>query len=415
MPNLNLKAEVLKTEDGTKVNLLRAVGFVDSSTFHQLDEVLEALRDDPAELILHFAGVEYINSSGIALLIQMHHAYANTGRELVLAEVRPAVARIMSMLGIYSAGIKVFKTTEDSLAYLRSAPYGKRKYAQYTQSMTREAAAQIEPPKPKTLSVLVVAPEENRFVQVLRHRLQKPEQRFQVVTNCRDAEGAFDSFKPDAVILEDDMEGSEEFVRGLKLQPRKSVVPLIRLYLRGTDLNRRRELKVWEDDHLLEPFELQELFAIAESELRRFAVEKERLFSQTHVEFNGYRRDDAENLIGDLLKNCGLSAETLASFRQAVKEAIDNAIRHGHKGEPDKTVDVVIKVEGNMLSVTIEDEGPGFNYNKYLANLGDQAPPPKGRGGLGIYLMYKATEGRLTFEGPGNRVRLQTPISNKPA
>lgn len=410
MPNLELKVSTIKGEDRTRVNVLRASGFIDSSTFYQLEQALDALRDDPAELILDFSEVEYINSSGIALIIQARDTYANTSRELVLAKLLPGVAKIMSMLGIYDAGVRVFQSVEDASSYLLSGSYGQRNYTPF---ISRTPLPFPESPVPSDVNVLMVVPEENRFVQVVKHRLQKPARHFEVISRCDEALDRFESLSPDVIILEDEMEGSDDFVKEVKQQPKRSVVPLIRLYWRGTDLSKRRSFKIWEDDHLVEPFELQELFAMAESELRRFVVNRERLFHQTHFEFSGGHREEAEELLTHLLKNCGLSDEKYESFRAAVLEAIDNAIRHGHLGEPDRVVDMVVRVDGNILSVTVEDEGNGFDYTRYLANLGQGLPPPKGRGGLGIYLMYKACD-KLEYEAGGKRVKLQLKLNSTP-
>jgi serine/threonine-protein kinase RsbW len=63
-----------------------------------------------------------------------------------------------------------------------------------------------------------------------------------------------------------------------------------------------------------------------------------------------------------------------------IDEAITNAMEHGNHWDPDKLVDVKITSTGEYVSITIEDEGTGFNIDKYT--VADSSPNlnPRGRG-----------------------------------
>lgn len=65
-----------------------------------------------------------------------------------------------------------------------------------------------------------------------------------------------------------------------------------------------------------------------------------------------------EKLLGDLDAN--YSNEERFAVHLAVEEALVNAIKHGHKGDPSKEVQLRYLVAPDYLLVEIEDEGPGF-------------------------------------------------------
>ena len=57
----------------------------------------------------------------------------------------------------------------------------------------------------------------------------------------------------------------------------------------------------------------------------------------------------------------------------AMTEAVNNAIVHGNKMDSSKSVTLHFTVADNNLRFTIEDEGPGFDYD----NLPDPTAPER--------------------------------------
>src|SRR6267378_951226 len=47
--------------------------------------------------------------------------------------------------------------------------------------------------------------------------------------------------------------------------------------------------------------------------------------------------------------------------RLAMEEAIVNGMKHGHRGDPARTVRVRWRVEAGRVLIEVEDEGPGFD------------------------------------------------------
>ena len=84
-------------------------------------------------------------------------------------------------------------------------------------------------------------------------------------------------------------------------------------------------------------------------------------------------------------------------------EAVNNAIVHGNKLDPEKSVTVGCAVDGQNLVFRITDEGPGFDHN----NLPDPTAPeniekPHGRG---VFLMRHLAD-ECAFEDDGRIVEL---------
>ena len=67
-----------------------------------------------------------------------------------------------------------------------------------------------------------------------------------------------------------------------------------------------------------------------------------------------------EEILG-LLDTAGFSRQEKFAVRLSLEEALVNAIKHGHKGDPSKEVQLRHKLAPEYLLVEIEDQGPGFN------------------------------------------------------
>jgi len=65
----------------------------------------------------------------------------------------------------------------------------------------------------------------------------------------------------------------------------------------------------------------------------------------------------------------------------SVREAVTNAIQHGNKLDPDKAVEVCYKISPESLTVSVRDQGFGFQADKIPNPLeGDNLLKPSGRG-----------------------------------
>jgi serine/threonine-protein kinase RsbW len=98
-----------------------------------------------------------------------------------------------------------------------------------------------------------------------------------------------------------------------------------------------------------------------------------------------------ERLIDEIVEQHHIKEDFYGELLIAMTEAVNNAIVHGNKLDTSKqvTVDFDI-VDGKVLRFTVEDEGPGFDYN----SLPDPTAPeniekPHGRG---VFLMRQLSD-----------------------
>jgi serine/threonine-protein kinase RsbW len=88
----------------------------------------------------------------------------------------------------------------------------------------------------------------------------------------------------------------------------------------------------------------------------------------------------------------------------AVEEAIVNAITHGNKEDPEKSVSILLKSSPERLRVEIIDEGPGFNPELVPdPTCDDRLCQPHGRG-LMLIRWFMST---VTYLGAGNHLVME--------
>jgi serine/threonine-protein kinase RsbW len=92
-----------------------------------------------------------------------------------------------------------------------------------------------------------------------------------------------------------------------------------------------------------------------------------------------------------------------AGMRLALEEAVVNAVRHGHRGDPAKHVRVRFRVDAAEALAEVEDEGPGFDPDAVPdPTTAENLDKPSGRG---LLLMRHFTTW-VRFHDRGNRVTL---------
>jgi serine/threonine-protein kinase RsbW len=222
---------------------------------------------------------------------------------------------------------------------------------------------------------------------------------------------------PDLVVIDNRSDPKGEFVSRVKIHKERSLTSIIKLYARDTDVEGGVDFKIWENDYLIEPFEVLELFSLTEAELTRLPKDKKVLHQQVHFEFRTTQEnvEKAYKLADVILRQAGVTADEATALYAAVKEGIDNAAIHGNRFDGEKSINVNFLVDLKKVTVLIEDEGTGFDYEYYLTRLDDQETFERAkrrildegvRGGLGILLMSKCTN-RLEYSGAGNILRLE--------
>lgn len=98
-----------------------------------------------------------------------------------------------------------------------------------------------------------------------------------------------------------------------------------------------------------------------------------------------------------------LSPSHLFSINLVMREGLTNAVRHGNKSDPGKTVDVEIEIfDGQLLKVCISDQGEGFDWHK----VQETAMPDDADHGRGMPIM-KTYFNRCQYNRKGNILYLE--------
>lgn len=113
-----MEIAVVRPEDRPGVAILRVVGEIDSSTADQFRERLVSLIDETTRhLIVNFAHVAYINSSGLGGLIAAFKRVRASEGSLRLCNVGGAISEVMKLIRLDNI-VDIYDTEEAALASL---------------------------------------------------------------------------------------------------------------------------------------------------------------------------------------------------------------------------------------------------------------------------------------------------------
>lgn len=79
---------------------LAVTGEIDLATAEQLAAHLDPLPGDGPEVRVDLAGVSFLDSSGLRVLIEAHQRGERAGRAVVFTGVTPLVQRILELAGV---------------------------------------------------------------------------------------------------------------------------------------------------------------------------------------------------------------------------------------------------------------------------------------------------------------------------
>ncbi len=106
--------------------------------------------------------------------------------------------------------------------------------------------------------------------------------------------------------------------------------------------------------------------------------------------------------IVEIAEKAGFSKEAIGQIELAVDEASTNVIKHAHRFNADKNVEIFVKVDSQKMSVQICDHGSGFDANSIATpDLKEYIQKAK-KGGLGIHLMRNLMD-EVSFENKLNQ------------
>ncbi len=424
MARLSIEQGQGTTLKGIEYVTVRLSGLITTETSPRVDEVLFALAQKPgSRVVVDFGQVGYVNSTGLGQLIAHLDALTQSGGDMVLVNVIAEVKRVVKLLGID----KVLKLVPDEKAVQDYFDTGNTEMFEKvfddvgTRPQVRKGKARQAPTKtqfplrPQDAKVVYASNHKDIFAEILEMRWGNGTGKFSLVQSPSEIEKILRSQKPDLLIVDHQLADSGKICEELKKTKDFSLISVIRLYAKGHSADQVEGFYVRENEFVSEPFEVNELIALAESELVRAAKERKTFIHQIHFQFQN-NEDDLEkavDFIAQLIRQSSVDQTAAGELRTAVREAIDNAYRHGNKNQLHHKVYVNYVLDQEKVVISVEDEGEGFD-SQYYIDLGreeDAATRARkqqesGRtGGLGIMLMMKCLD-NIEYNGVGNLVKL---------
>lgn len=95
-----VKMEEKQCGPAGSVTVLRFAGDITSASKAAVLGTYEGMPDSTKRILLDFSGVDYLNSSGIALIIQMMIAASKSGQSIQTFGLKPHFQKVFTMVGI---------------------------------------------------------------------------------------------------------------------------------------------------------------------------------------------------------------------------------------------------------------------------------------------------------------------------
>jgi len=110
----------------------------------------------------------------------------------------------------------------------------------------------------------------------------------------------------------------------------------------------------------------------------------------------------ADQLLEEI-KQRGYSEVAVFAVRLAVEEALNNAMKHGNRLDPEKTARLTYEVTDEQIDIRIADEGPGFDFGQVPdPTLEANIEKPTGRG----IMLMRAYMDTMEFNETGNEIHM---------
>lgn len=118
------------------------------------------------------------------------------------------------------------------------------------------------------------------------------------------------------------------------------------------------------------------------------------------------RREEIAEAANDILataREAGLDEAACFAIRLAAEEALSNACKHGNEEVPDRKIAIHVQVDGRQVTVTVEDEGRGFDPEAIPDPRADEnLRIPSGRG----LMLIRSFMHEVKIPHPGNRIEM---------
>ena len=119
-----------------------------------------------------------------------------------------------------------------------------------------------------------------------------------------------------------------------------------------------------------------------------------------------------EKLAQKIAKTYCVPQDKLDNLAIAITEAVGNAILHGNRLDPGKTVGISFRLDGVYLRIDVEDQGPGFDPE----SLSDPLLPENlmKESGRGVFILKSLMDDiRFSFSPDGTVVHMAMKVRDE--
>ncbi|MHC4341821.1 MAG: ATP-binding protein [Planctomycetota bacterium] len=338
--------------------------------------------------------------------IQVVSAFLESCKEALLAGERVDLGGLLD-LGVVIEPARIRR--EPSGRFSEIAPARSRLEVQVDGDLRDRLATQ------RTAAILLAVPGEGTFNEILLEHFQKLGWQVRRATNAAECAPLLDGEKPYLLVCDHNLDGRDELIRSVKTGWRTNPIPVVTLHTRFEDLRHPDGLLVLGDLAVFEPISVHPFLRSMDQVLAQSSEEAAVFERQLHFRLPAREEEilKAFDLSDGFFRDAGFRGDALVGLTTAFRESMRNAEIHGCRETPELGIDVEMLLDREKMTVTVEDEGDGFDHHAYREMLSDTAPVSMARerhraggvGGLGIYLMDRCAD-RLEYNDRGNRVTL---------
>jgi anti-sigma B factor antagonist len=299
MAAIEFRLKNIRSGEGITATLAEMTGSIDATTVESFSSVMDKLLEkDVKRLVLDCAGIKYINSTGLGILLKYVDAYSERGGGIVFTRVPQKVMLVMEMLGFNA----LFNIVADEAVALKSF-----------------SGAEVPPASVQVAQDIIQPP-------VLRAPAAPPQP----------ARPAAPAPAPAA--------------RAAAVFPLSVSCPRCRLGLKLVSAGRFKcprcsSVAVAEDG----------------GELKFFASRRAKPVELSLPASPGLA-DALQGLIGGVARQMGLSKELSGEVAQAVSNACGIVAEHACSNDPNSVYHVILVPNGKQLTVKISDYGTPLEF-----------------------------------------------------
>lgn len=112
----------------------------------------------------------------------------------------------------------------------------------------------------------------------------------------------------------------------------------------------------------------------------------------------------ADKFLEEHLRERGLDDDQIADLAISATELINNAIVHGNKLDPDKTVKIILEFQNDHLTISISDQGAGFEPAEIPSPIADENLLKEA--GRGIFIVRSLVDDLQIVKNPEGGTRM---------